>query len=75
MKASDTSRVVSARLMVILLPLFVVRRRMQTMAAVAISSLVMWSVILLPLRTWSFVASVPQASAGNAVDVEGAAAQ
>jgi hypothetical protein len=57
--------------MVVLLPLLVDRRRMQTMAAVVVSSLAVWSVILLPLRAtpWSFVASVRRASAGDAVDV------
>jgi hypothetical protein len=58
-------------LMVILLWLFVARSRIQTIAAVAVSSLVVWSVILLPLRMtpWSFVSSVRHASAGDAVDV------
>jgi hypothetical protein len=58
-------------LMVILLPLLVVRRRTLTMAVVVVSWLVVWSVILLPLRTtpWSFVASVRHASTGDTVDV------
>jgi hypothetical protein len=58
-------------LMVVLLPLLVAHRRIQTMAVVIASSLVVWSVILLPLRMtpWSFVSSVRHASAGDAVDV------
>jgi hypothetical protein len=61
--------------LVILLPLLTAHRGMQSalvaMAAVAVTSLVVWSVILLPLRMspWSFVASVRQASAGDSGDV------
>jgi hypothetical protein len=58
-------------LMVVLLPLLISRHRMQIMGVAAVSSLVVWSVILLPLRTtpWSFAASVRHASTGDAVDV------
>jgi hypothetical protein len=57
--------------MVLLLPLLVARHRMLAVAVTAVSSLVVWSVILLPLRMtpWGFVASVRHASAGDAVDV------
>jgi hypothetical protein len=60
-----------AALMVVLLPLLVPRRRLQTMALVAGVSFAVWSLILLPLRTapWSFVASVRHASTGDTVDV------
>jgi hypothetical protein len=70
--ASTTPRVWPLlALMVLLLPLLVARRRIQIMALVAVSSLVVWSVILLPLRMtpWSFVASVRHASIGDTVDV------
>ncbi len=57
--------------MVLLLPLRVMGGRIRAMAIVAASSLVVWSLILLPLRMtiWSFVAGVRHASAGDAVDV------
>jgi hypothetical protein len=60
-----------AALMVLLLPLLVPQRRVQTMALVVVSSLAVWSLILLPLRTtpWSFVASVRHASTGDTADV------
>ena len=70
--ASTTPRVWPLlALMVILLPLLVARRRIQAMAVTVAISLVVWSVILLPLRVtpWGFVASVRHASAGDAVDV------
>jgi hypothetical protein len=58
-------------LMVLLLPLLVAHRRVQTMAVVLASWLVVWSVILLPLRMtpWGFVAFVRHASVGDSVDV------
>jgi hypothetical protein len=70
--ASTTPRVWPLlALMVLLLPLLVAHRRIQIMALATVSSLVAWSVILLPLRMtpWSFVASVRHASIGDTVDV------
>jgi hypothetical protein len=57
--------------MVGLLPLLVARHRMRATAVTVISLLVVWSVILLPLRMtpWGFITSVRHASAGDAVDV------
>ncbi|HEY3990461.1 MAG TPA: hypothetical protein VGM02_14260 [Acidobacteriaceae bacterium] len=58
-------------LMVLLLPMIVAHRRVQSMAMVAASSLVVWSLILLPLRItpWGFFVSVRHASTGDAMDV------
>jgi hypothetical protein len=57
--------------MVLLMPLLVARHSIRAMALTVVSSLVVWSAILLPLRTtpWGFVMSVRHASAGDAIDV------
>jgi hypothetical protein len=57
--------------MVLLLPLRVGRGSIRAIASTVGSCLVVWSVILLPLRMtiWGFVAAVHRASAGDAVDV------
>lgn len=57
--------------MVLLLPLLVARHRIWAMVVTVVTLLVVWSVILLPLRMtpWSSVASVRHASVGDAVDV------
>jgi hypothetical protein len=71
--ASTTPRVWPLlALMVVLMPLLLIdRRRLHALALVLVSASVIWSVILLPLRTtiWSFVSAVRHASAGDQKDV------
>jgi hypothetical protein len=57
--------------MVVLLRLLLARHWMRAMAVTVVTMLVVWSVILLPLRMtpWGSITSVRHASAGDAVDV------
>ena len=58
-------------LMMLLLPVRIGRGSIRATALAAVSCLVVWSLILLPLRItiWGFAAGVRQASAGDAIDV------